>query len=90
MIKVKVPFGKFPNFSHFSLYFGLGFSMDGTHFLTGVKIGSAKILFPIIVLNPTGEESNELLEKFEDIFELATCYFVFNALIGFYNMRKEK
>ena len=64
--------------------------MDGTHFLTGAKIGSAKMLFPIIVLNPTGAENNELTENFQDMFELGACYLVFNALLGYYNMRKEK
>ena len=89
-VKVKVPFGKLSDFSHFSLYFGLGFSMDGTHFLAGAKIGSAKLLFPFIICNPTGTENDELFEKFEEIFELGACYLIFNALFGFYNVRKEK
>ena len=34
-------------------YFGLRFSMDGTHLIVGLKVGTTKLFFPIVVLNTT-------------------------------------
>ena len=64
--------------------------MDGTYFLAGAKIGSAKMLFPFIVCNATGAENNNQFENIENMFELGACYLIFNALFSYYNMRQEK
>lgn len=40
-----------PGFSSVKMYFGLKYSIDGITFLTGIKIGGVKLLFPIVILN---------------------------------------
>lgn len=72
-----------------SAYFGFGFTMDGTHLYLGFKIGSAKLLFPIVILNIHNHREDAVsTEKWEDIVELGCCYFVISAIIGYFNNRK--
>ena len=64
--------------------------MDGTHFLFGAKIGSAKMIFPIIILNGTGADQKTTSEEAFDIAELGLTCLVFNAILGYMNYRSEK
>ena len=83
---------RLPGVNGVCTYFGLGFSMDGVHLISGVKIGTTKLLFPIILLDTVQaqnlrEQNNEVEH---DWLELLVAFGCSSAALGWYNARKRR
>lgn len=85
ILKYKLPWVKAVN-----TYAGVKVNMDGFHFLLGIKIGSAKFMFPFIIAkydNP--EKGTDLLEQGQSNLEVAFVYLCSSSLLGWWNNRKQ-
>jgi hypothetical protein len=81
---------RIPKVNGVSTYFGLRFSIDGVHLITGLKIGTTKLLFPIIILDTAGAQNlrQQNGEVEHDWLELLVAFACSSAALGWYNKRK--
>ena len=83
---------RIPGISGVCAYFGLRFSMDGTHLIVGLKVGTTKLFFPIVVLNTTHAQNRREKngESEHEWLELLIAYACSSAALGWYNSRKQR
>ena len=83
---------RIPGINGVCAYFGLRFSMDGTHLIAGLKIGTTKLFFPIVVLNTTHAQNlrEQNGESEHEWLELLVAYACSSAALGWYNSRKQR
>ena len=73
------------------MYLGLKYSFDGFAFLIGMKIGAMKMIFPILVLNPSGKSKQGAIEAPEesDNISVYVGYLISQSILGWLNARKQ-